>query len=75
MIGQEAIKQMEMAGEMPDVVMGCVGGGSNYAGLAYPFIRRDLRERGRPVTSPPSPPPVRPSPAASTATTSGTPSG
>ena len=45
-IGQEALAQMEMAGEMPDVVVGCVGGGSNYAGLAYPFIRRDLREQG-----------------------------
>jgi tryptophan synthase beta chain len=45
-IGQEALAQMEMAGELPDVVVGCVGGGSNYAGLAYPFIRRDLRERG-----------------------------
>jgi tryptophan synthase beta chain len=44
-IGQEAIRQMELAGEMPDVVVGCVGGGSNYAGLAYPFIRRDLREQ------------------------------
>jgi tryptophan synthase beta chain len=44
-IGQEAIIQMEMAGEAPDVVVGCVGGGSNYAGLAYPFIRRDLREQ------------------------------
>jgi tryptophan synthase beta chain len=44
-IGQEAIKQLEMAGEMPDVVIGCVGGGSNYAGLAYPFIRRDLRDQ------------------------------
>ncbi len=44
-IGQEAIKQMEMAGEMPDVVVGCVGGGSNFAGLTYPFIRRDLREQ------------------------------
>ncbi|HLI31496.1 MAG TPA: TrpB-like pyridoxal phosphate-dependent enzyme [Solirubrobacteraceae bacterium] len=42
-IGQEAIKQLEMAGEMPDVVVGCVGGGSNFAGLAYPFIRRDMR--------------------------------
>jgi tryptophan synthase beta chain len=44
-IGQEAIMQLQMAGEMPDVVVGCVGGGSNYAGLAYPFIRRDLREQ------------------------------
>jgi tryptophan synthase beta chain len=37
-IGQEAQKQMEMAGEQPDVIIGCVGGGSNYAGLAYPFM-------------------------------------
>ena len=42
-IGQEAIAQMEMAGEEPDVVVGCVGGGSNFAGLAFPFIRRSLR--------------------------------
>jgi tryptophan synthase beta chain len=46
-IGQEAIKQMEMAGEAPDVIIGCVGGGSNYAGLAYPFIRRDLRGQSK----------------------------
>jgi tryptophan synthase beta chain len=43
-IGQEAIAQLEMAGEYPDVVVGCVGGGSNFAGLAYPFIRADLRD-------------------------------
>ncbi len=43
-IGQEAIAQLEMAGEAPDVVVGCVGGGSNFAGLTYPFIRRRLRE-------------------------------
>jgi tryptophan synthase beta chain len=43
-IGQEAIAAMEMAGEYPDVVIGCVGGGSNFAGLAYPFIRSVLRE-------------------------------
>jgi tryptophan synthase beta chain len=42
-IGQEAIEQMEMAGEEPDVVIGCVGGGSNFAGLAFPFMRRRLR--------------------------------
>jgi tryptophan synthase beta chain len=34
---------MEMAGERPDVVVGCVGGGSNYAGLAYPFMAERLR--------------------------------
>mgnify|MGYP003817649561 FL=1 len=38
-IGEEAIKQMEIAGDMPDVVIGCFGGGSNFAGLAFPFHR------------------------------------
>jgi len=41
-IGDEAIKQMDMAGEYPDVVIGCVGGGSNFAGIAYPFLRENL---------------------------------
>ncbi len=41
-IGQEAIKQMELAGEDPDVVIGCVGGGSNFAGMAFPWIQRKL---------------------------------
>ncbi len=41
-IGEEALEQMEMAGEYPDVVIGCVGGGSNFAGLAYPFLHRKL---------------------------------
>jgi tryptophan synthase beta chain len=43
-VGEEALKQMDMAGEYPDVVIGCVGGGSNYAGLAYPFLRGNLLE-------------------------------
>ena len=42
-IGEEAIKQLDMAGEYPDVVIGCVGGGSNFAGIAYPFLRENLR--------------------------------
>ncbi len=42
-IGEEALKQMDMAGEYPDVVIGCVGGGSNFAGLAYPFLRQNLK--------------------------------
>ncbi len=42
-VGLEAQRQMEMAGERPDVVIGCVGGGSNYAGLAYPFVAGRLR--------------------------------
>jgi tryptophan synthase beta chain len=39
-IGIEALEQMDMAGEYPDVVIGCVGGGSNFAGFAYPFLHR-----------------------------------
>jgi tryptophan synthase beta chain len=42
-IGQEAAAQLAMADERPDVVIGCVGGGSNFAGLAFPFIRDVLR--------------------------------
>jgi tryptophan synthase beta chain len=42
-VGLEAKRQMEMAGEVPDVVVGCVGGGSNYGGLAYPFMAGRLR--------------------------------
>jgi tryptophan synthase beta chain len=37
-IGQEAQKQLAMAGAYPDVVVGCVGGGSNFAGIAFPFV-------------------------------------
>lgn len=43
-IGEEALKQMDMAGEYPDVVIGCVGGGSNFAGIAFPFLRHNLRD-------------------------------
>ena len=46
-IGEEALKQMDLAGEYPDVVIGCVGGGSNFAGLAYPFLRENLKEGQR----------------------------
>lgn len=41
-IGEEALKQMDMAGEYPDVVIGCVGGGSNFGGIALPFLRGNL---------------------------------
>jgi tryptophan synthase beta chain len=41
-IGQEAIAQMELADEEPDVVIACVGGGSNFAGIAFPYYRRKL---------------------------------
>ena len=42
-IGEEALKQMDLANEYPDVVIGCVGGGSNFAGIAYPFLRENLK--------------------------------
>jgi tryptophan synthase beta chain len=42
-LGQEALAQMEMAGDYPDIVIGCTGGGSNFAGLAFPFIGAQLR--------------------------------
>ena len=44
-IGQESIKQMEQAGEAPDVVVACVGGGSNFAGIAFPFVRQKIVEK------------------------------
>jgi tryptophan synthase beta chain len=46
-IGQEALAQMAMAGEEPDVVVACVGGGSNFGGLTIPFLRRVLRDGAR----------------------------
>ncbi len=42
-IGMEAIKQMELAGDEPDVVVACTGGGSNFAGMVFPFIGRQLQ--------------------------------
>jgi len=44
-IGQEARKQMELAGEFPDIVIACHGGGSNFAGLAFPFLQEKLNGR------------------------------
>jgi len=41
-IGQEALKQMEKADDYPDVVIGCFGGGSNFSGIAFPFLRENL---------------------------------
>ena len=46
-IGEEALKQMDMAGEYPDVVISCVGGGSNFSGIAYPFLRENLKNGKR----------------------------
>jgi tryptophan synthase beta chain len=42
-IGLEAMEQMEMAGDYPDVIVGCTGGGSNFSGITFPFIGRKLR--------------------------------
>ena len=47
-IGQEALAQMAMTGEEPDVVVACVGGGSNFGGLTFPFLRRVMRGDARP---------------------------
>ncbi|MDR7483140.1 MAG: TrpB-like pyridoxal phosphate-dependent enzyme [Armatimonadota bacterium] len=44
-VGLEARKQMELAGDPPDVIIGCVGGGSNFAGLAFPFMPEKFRGR------------------------------
>ncbi|MCA1757045.1 MAG: TrpB-like pyridoxal phosphate-dependent enzyme [Bacteroidales bacterium] len=41
-IGEESLLQMEKAGDYPDVVIGCFGGGSNFAGISFPFIRENL---------------------------------
>jgi tryptophan synthase beta chain len=42
-VGQEAIKQCEMAGDDPDILIGCTGGGSNFAGMVFPFLGMQLR--------------------------------
>jgi len=44
-IGVESMKQMELAGEQPDVIIGCTGGGSNFAGLAFPWLGDGLRHQ------------------------------
>lgn len=46
-IGEESLKQMDMANEYPDVVIGCVGGGSNFGGIALPFLRENLKNGQR----------------------------
>ncbi len=43
-IGLEAEKQLEEFGVEPDIIVGCVGGGSNFAGLSFPFVRKNLKE-------------------------------
>ncbi len=41
-IGEEALKQLEMTGDFPDIVIGCFGGGSNFSGISFPFLRHKL---------------------------------
>ncbi|MFF1613782.1 TrpB-like pyridoxal phosphate-dependent enzyme [Amycolatopsis sp. NPDC058278] len=48
-IGEEALKQFELAGDTPDVLVSCTGGGSNFGGLAFPFLREKLAGRMDPV--------------------------
>jgi tryptophan synthase beta chain len=48
-IGEEALKQFELAGDTPDIVVGCTGGGSNFGGLTFPFLREKLAGRMDPV--------------------------
>src|SRR5215467_6874016 len=48
-IGEEALAQLAMAGDTPDVIVGCTGGGSNFGGLAFPFLREKLAGRMNPV--------------------------
>jgi len=48
-IGEEALKQLAMAGDTPDVIVGCTGGGSNFAGLVFPFLREKLAGNMSPV--------------------------
>jgi tryptophan synthase beta chain len=48
-IGEEALKQLAMVDETPDVIIGCAGGGSNFSGLVFPFVREKLAGRMDPV--------------------------
>jgi len=48
-IGEEALKQLALVDETPDVIIGCAGGGSNFSGLAFPFVREKLAGRMNPV--------------------------
>ncbi len=48
-IGEEALKQMEKVGETPDLLIGCTGGGSNFAGLSFPFLREKLAGKINPT--------------------------
>ena len=73
-IGLETKAALDKYGIVPDIIIGCAGGGSNLGGLIAPFMGEKLRgESGLPRSSPWSPPPAPASPAASSPTTSATP--
>ena len=57
-IGQEAMAQLEMAGDYPDIIVGCTGGGSNFAGIAFPFIGAACAAVRSRASSPASPLPA-----------------
>ena len=61
-IGLEAIEQMEMADAYPDIVIGCAGGGSNFAGIAFPFIGKSVAREEEACASSPVEPAACPSP-------------
>ena len=48
-VGQEAVKQMEKAGDLPDIVIAPFGGGSNFAGLSFPFLRLNFEKGDYPI--------------------------
>src|SRR5258708_32736250 len=48
-IGEETLRQLADAGDTPDVIVGCTGGGSNFGGLTFPFLREKLAGRINPV--------------------------
>lgn len=48
-VGQEAMKQMQIAGVKPDIIIGCCGGGSNFAGLAFPFLADELKQKSNKI--------------------------
>lgn len=48
-IGEECLRQLEILGETPDLLVGCTGGGSNFAGLAFPFLRESMAGKMSPV--------------------------
>lgn len=48
-IGEECVKQLAMVEETPDIIIGCTGGGSNFSGLAFPFIREKMKGKMNPI--------------------------